>query len=582
MTTAAESWLQDYCEYQPGLRQGLVVRGHGGDQPQLLGIWPTGGVPDPALLGIAGDIIAGRYPIQQALPASDGRSRIYALPVRLTKQVLGAVVIEVRNAIPKEDETHFGQLRRQLTLLEQSLTQTALGGIGPAEVLGLQSTLLAHRRFGPAATALANELAALLHCDRVSIGLVQDGAVRMAAVSHSSSENHGGDDFLSIAAAMDECVDQQAAILYPPPSRGQPRITLAHAALAKRMGGVTLLTLPLVEGMDVVGALTIESQQGVGFSEAEVTRLEHMAGLIGPLLLLKREASRPALQRIGRGLRSGWRKLTGPGHVTLKTATAGGLLTLALLTLWPVDYRVTSPVRLEGRVQRSLSAPGDGFIQTVHARPGDTVLAGQVLVELAKQDLMLELRRWQSELAQHENTYGAAMSSGDRAQLAVSLARMQEAKAQVDLVQGQLTRARIEAPFDGVVISGDLSQSLGTPVERGHTLLTVAPSQGRRLILEVDERDIAGVAPGQKGEFALKALPGRALGLVVRRVTPVASNKDGRNFFEVEAAMMGSDLDLRPGLEGVAKIDAGRHSLAWIWTHRAMDWMRMSLWRWLG
>ena len=39
---------------------------------------------------------------------------------------------------------------------------------------------------------------------------------------------------------MDECIDQQAAILYPPQTRAQPRIILAHAALANQFQDLKL------------------------------------------------------------------------------------------------------------------------------------------------------------------------------------------------------------------------------------------------------------------------------------------------------------------------------------------------------
>jgi len=64
-------------------------------------------------------------------------------------------------------------------------------------------------------------------------------------------------------------------------------------------------------------------------------------------------------------------------------------------------------------------------------------------------------------------------------------------------------------------------------------------------------------------------------------VTPVATVLDGRNAFEVEARLnTGEAAALRPGLRGVAKIDAGQRSLAWILGHRAMDWLRMAVWSW--
>ena len=42
------------------------------------------------------------------------------------------------------------------------------------------------------------------------------------------------------------------------------------------------------------------------------------------------------------------------------------------------------------------------------------------------------------------------------------------------------------APFDGVLISGDLGPAIGLPVQRGQALMTVAPAQGWRIVAEVD------------------------------------------------------------------------------------------------
>jgi hypothetical protein len=87
------------------------------------------------------------------------------------------------------------------------------------------------------------------------------------------------------------------------------------------------------------------------------------------------------------------------------------------------------------------------------------------------------------------------------------------------------------------------------------------------------------VRAGQSGSVALGALTDRALPFRVARVTPVATAKDGRNYFEVEAELAEA-APLRPGLRGVAKIDAGKASIAWIWTHRVIDWLRLTLWTW--
>jgi multidrug resistance efflux pump len=214
--------------------------------------------------------------------------------------------------------------------------------------------------------------------------------------------------------------------------------------------------------------------------------------------------------------------------------------------------------------------------------PGDRVKAGQLLAELADEDLRLEQRKAQSEVAQLEGSYGEALAKQDRAQIAEIMAKLAEARAQLSLVEQQLERVRLVAPFDGVVLSGDLTQSLGAPVKKGEVLMKVAPEHDFRVILEVDERDVGYVTLAQPGHLALAAMPGEALPFEIKQITPVATAGDGRNYFEMEASLKAKSPQLRPGLEGVAKVDAGERSWLWIVTHRLYDWMRLTLWSWLG
>ena len=125
---------------------------------------------------------------------------------------------------------------------------------------------------------------------------------------------------------------------------------------------------------------------------------------------------------------------------------------------------------------------------------------------------------------------------------------------------------------------GDLSQMLGAPVRRGETLVTVAPANEFRLILEVDERDIANIALGQSGHVALSAIPGRNFEFEVSRISPVAQARDGRNYFEVECELKESLVAMRPGLQGVARIFVDQRPVAWVLTHRLIDWARIAAW----
>jgi multidrug efflux pump subunit AcrA (membrane-fusion protein) len=304
----------------------------------------------------------------------------------------------------------------------------------------------------------------------------------------------------------------------------------------------------------------------------QLSLLDSLACVIGPLLALSHRAERSWAVHSADVVRVHWRRNLVPKLVLL-----AGLVAAA----WcPLSYRVGAPAHIEGEVQRVVAAPMDGFLHKSHVRPGDTVRAGDLLVELANQDLLLEQRKWESALSQHENGFAAALARADRGQFVITQGKASEARAHLELVRRQLGRTRLIAPIDGVVIKGDLSQALGAPVQRGDALLTLAPAERYRLIVKVDERDIASVKAGQRGQLALASLPGSALDFVVERVTPVATVHDGRNSFEVEARLLAAAPLLRPGLQGVAKIDAGERSAIWIWGHRGADWLRLALWSW--
>lgn len=99
------------------------------------------------------------------------------------------------------------------------------------------------------------------------------------------------------------------------------------------------------------------------------------------------------------------------------------------------------------------------------------------------------------------------------------------------------------------------------------------------MILQIDERDISELSTNQKGELMLSGLPGQLFPFVVQQITPVSTTQEGLNYFRVEAHLSGSIDRLRPGMEGVGKIEAGNRRLIWIWTHSLFDWLRVWAWK---
>ena len=153
-------------------------------------------------------------------------------------------------------------------------------------------------------------------------------------------------------------------------------------------------------------------------------------------------------------------------------------------------------------------------------------------------------------------------------------------KARLDLIESRLKRTVIKAPFKGFILSGDLSQRMGASVDKGEVLFEVAPLDDYRIILEVNERNIADIKEGQRGQMIISALPNEKFAFVIEKITPISSAKEGLNYFEVEARPESVSERFRPGMEGVGKIYVDRRKLISIWTRNMWEWFILWKWSW--
>jgi RND family efflux transporter MFP subunit len=458
---------------------------------------------------------------------------------------------------------------------------TRVPGSSSGVMLEIVATLLECETLQAASIALVAELAARLACERASIGFLESHDVEVVALSHSARFDPRSKLARGLAAAMAEAIDEESTTLYPEPDGQASTITRAHRELYESQGASQIVSVPLSARGEKIGALLFEFD-GAGRAGGEALQLmEQTAALVGPLLESLRRDQRGIGSKLVDALRTELDRRLGPERPGARLIASIAVATALGIVAFPATYRVSGPARLEGTVQRVVVAPVEGYIAESRRRAGDLIQAGDLLGALDDRDLRLEHRKWTSQRAQIAKDHRAALASHDRSEVRSAWARLEQADAEIALLEEQLTRTRLVAPFDGVVAKGDLSRSLGSPVERGEVLFEVAPLESYRIVLEVDEREISAVSPEQTGSLTLSSMPGKSLPLRVERVVPVSVSEDSRNFFRVEARLEQPPKNLRPGMEGVGKIDAGRHSLAWIWTHRAFDWVRLQIWKWL-
>ncbi len=576
-------WLAVQGEMVGGSEAAYLVLGASEHAPgAICEKWPARAQPTPQLQAtVRAALERGQLSSQEPRGESVSWEALthVALPLTRGGAVCGAVGLSVRGALPGESKAIADRMAVGVRLLTGLLdSHEEFERVG--EMLGLATTLLDHERLAPATHELAAGLARRLGCERVSIGRRRGQRIHIVALSNAVRFSRQSEGVRDLRAAMQEALDQDALIELPCPDDTALVVAKSHEALMLGSGARSVCTIPLAARGEPVGAATFEWQAAGAVAATLRTQLRELALLGGPILELLARADAGALER-GRASLARWSERHF-GSEGLAKLTMGIVATLiAVVALAPGSYRISARASLEGRVQRALVAAVPGYLSEAHARAGDVVREGDVLARLDDRDLVLEMRKWQSQRAQLEREYREALALQDRTQVSILRARIDQAAAQLGLAEDALRRTQVVAPFDGIVLEGDLDRSLGSPVEQGSVLFEIAPLDGYRIIVEVDGRNIADVAVGQKGRLTLSALPGEPLSLVVERITPISTARDGRNYFRVEAALEEPIDALRPGMEGFAKIDAGRRQLLWIWTHELVDWLRLQLWSFL-
>jgi multidrug resistance efflux pump len=512
-----------------------------------------------------------------------GRNFLVSCPLLIERHLYGAVSIEFRHDPSVKTQDFLKHVESAIKWL-QFLSATETGDSGSADnaALALQITAraLSEETSSAAASSVATELATRLSCERVSIGFREGRELEMYALSHSARFESKQNLIKRIEAAIAEAVDQKETLVYPAP-QDSAYLLQAHEELARNYGGKYICTVPLIHHEKVVGGVIFErSANATEFLPETVELCEQLAALFAPILEYRRLNDRPLPTKIKELFKTLLSMIAGRGHLGLKFAMAMSAAIILLLTFVQWEYKVSANSVLEGTIERVITAPEQGYINDAPARPGDMVTAEQTLATLDDRDLQLEKLKWTGKQKQISKEYREALASRDRSQIGILRAQLDQAQAQIEILDKKLERTVISAPISGVVVSGDFTRALGSPVERGQILYKVSPLDEYRVLLDVDESDIAEMAVGMKGELTLSAAAEDTFEIIVDKITPVSVPGEGANYFQVEASLVATPEFLRPGMQGVSKIAIGERRLLWIWTHKMVDWLRLQLWKW--
>lgn len=98
-----------------------------------------------------------------------------------------------------------------------------------------------------------------------------------------------------------------------------------------------------------------------------------------------------------------------------------------------------------------------------------------------------------------------ASASPGGGESALAEAALAESTAKLRVAEAQLALTRIRAPIDGLVTAREVEE--GVIAQPGKLLLHIAPLKPKQLVVQVDERNLARIRPGQKAVASADARP---------------------------------------------------------------------------
>lgn len=251
----------------------------------------------------------------------------------------------------------------------------------------------------------------------------------------------------------------------------------------------------------------------------------------------------------------------------------GGAIPVETLTLSAQAFadRFEAAGVIEPDEEVTVSAEIAGRVLRTRFDIGDSVHAGNLLVELDSSEIRARIRRIEAQLEKARTqlawarkdaerqerlfaTEVAAERAYDDAQRLVDTSENEvaAAEADLDLAKVELGRCSIRSPLTGEVAARKVAA--GEFVREGTALYDIVATEDVKFVFSLAERDVTAIAPGQVMSVRVDAHDGRVFSGTVHAIAP-AGAKQTRTFrVEVRLADDDPEHPLRPGMSGRTEV----------------------------
>ncbi len=182
---------------------------------------------------------------------------------------------------------------------------------------------------------------------------------------------------------------------------------------------------------------------------------------------------------------SGLSEFRGRAILTSLGLIAAGLIVIGVIPM--PDHRRAVGV-VESTAQSGVYFKTDGFVRQIHARPGQTVKAGDPIATCESERLSAQIELLKAEIVENE--------ARERESRTKSIAAAQVSEQFVRTLQEQLASLRereaklvVRAPQDGVLVGRDIDSVVGRFVKEGEPLCLVVQPQSLRAAATLSQQE---------------------------------------------------------------------------------------------
>ena len=222
--------------------------------------------------------------------------------------------------------------------------------------------------------------------------------------------------------------------------------------------------------------------------------------------------------------------------------------------IWPSSGNpISGVVALDLPLTRKVAVSG-GTVKATLVKPGQSVVAGQLLAVIDNPTLVYQLEDAANSLAVAEENLIKVSGSGDAdRQIRLQEIKTRQAELTLELRLADVQALRVAAPQDGVVTGINETLTIGKTVTTGTSVCRVLNYESMQLTIQVDELEVAWVQPGLDANVSVDALPGKVFPAKVLDVAQEGTYQQGVSKFTVKL-QVASSPQLRAQMTSTATI----------------------------